>query len=106
MMAAPPSGAARNPRDVITEDALFVDPTLIGLPLARPWRRAVAMAIDGLLITFLTQAPGILFGLASALVLFRVSARRSPICVGSAPRSAAGWTRWRSGWRRAGPSPG
>lgn len=72
-MAAPPPGT-RAPRDVITEDALFVHPSLLGLPLARPWRRGAAMAVDGLLVSLLTQAPSVLFGFAAALVLFRVSA--------------------------------
>jgi hypothetical protein len=74
-MAPSVHGAARVSRDVITEDALSVHPSLLGLPLARPWRRGAAMAVDGLLVTLLTQTPGVVFGLATALVLFRVSSR-------------------------------
>lgn len=68
----------RDPRDIITPDALSVAPELIGLPLARPWRRATALAIDGLLVAVLANAPGVLLGVAAALVLFRVSARPAP----------------------------
>jgi hypothetical protein len=83
-MPPAPQGAARVPRDVITEEALSVHPSLLGLPLARPWRRGAAMAIDGLLVTLLTQTPGVLFGVASALVLLRASAR---------PRTQGGYLR-------------
>ena len=119
-MPPPPPESAR-PRDVITEDALSVSPALIGLPLARPWRRAVAMAIDGLLVTVLVQAPSVLLGLAAAYVLLRVSARRSATA-GLAARSgwltlrfgaalalfAFGITTWNSasGWFRSAMPPG
>lgn len=92
-MRPPPPESARS-RDVITEDALSVSPALIGLPLARPWRRAVAMAIDGLLVTILVQAPSVLLGFASAYLLLRVSARRSATA-GLAARS--GWLALRFG---------
>jgi uncharacterized RDD family membrane protein YckC len=70
--ATPPAGARRA---FITEDALHVDPSLIGLPLAGPWRRGAAFAIDGILVAILANAPGALFGLAAAAVLFRSSSR-------------------------------
>jgi hypothetical protein len=35
------------------------------------------MAVDGILVTLLTQAPGVLFGFTAALVLFRVSSRKA-----------------------------
>jgi uncharacterized RDD family membrane protein YckC len=70
--ATPPAGARRA---FITEDALHVHPSLIGLPLAGPWRRGAAFAIDGILVAILANAPGALFGLAAAAVLFRSSAR-------------------------------
>lgn len=50
-----------DPRSVITEDALTVSPQLLGLPLAGPWRRAAAMAVDGILVAILAAAPSILF---------------------------------------------
>lgn len=53
-------------------------PGVLGLPLAGPWRRAGAIAIDGVLCAILANAPSVLFGLAAAYVLFRVSGRRRP----------------------------
>ena len=50
-------------------------PTLLGLPLARPWRRAAAMAVDGVIVAFLAQAPGILFAAVAAYFLFRASGK-------------------------------
>ena len=63
-------------RDIVTPDAFSVAPELLGLSLARPWRRMAAMAVDGLLIAILANAKTLLFGLALALVFFRVSAKR------------------------------
>jgi len=62
-----------DPRTIITEDSFRVEPGLLGTPLARPWRRATAMAIDGVLVAILANAPSVLFGLAAAYVLFRIS---------------------------------
>src|SRR5687768_2580548 len=75
MTTAPPR--PRAPHKVITEDALSVHPSLLGLPLASPWRRAGAMAIDGLIVSLLTQATAVLFGFAAAFVLFRASSRKT-----------------------------
>lgn len=66
-----------DPRHIITPDAFGVAPELLGCPLSGPWRRAAAMMVDLFLIALLSNAPGILFGFAAALVLFRVSARSS-----------------------------
>jgi hypothetical protein len=65
-----------NPRSVITQEAFSVAPELLGLPLARPWRRLVAMLADLALVGFLVHAGGgVVFGLAVALVFFRAAAR-------------------------------
>jgi hypothetical protein len=74
-MSAPSAPRARDPRDIITPEALHVAPELLGLPLATPWRRAAALAIDGVLVAILSNAPGVLLGLAAALVLLRASSR-------------------------------
>ena len=63
-------------RSIVTEEALHVSPDVLGLPLARPWRRAAAIGVDGILCSILTNAPSVLFGFAAAFVLFRVSGRR------------------------------
>jgi hypothetical protein len=62
-------------RTNIAPDFFSVAPHLIGLPLASPSRRAVAMALDGILVAMLVQAGGVFFGLAAVFVLFRASRR-------------------------------
>ncbi len=67
---------ATDPRDVVTPDAFTVAPHLLGLPLARPSRRAAAMAVDLLAVAALVHAGGgVLFGAAAAFVFFRVARR-------------------------------
>jgi len=79
---------ARDPRETITPESFAIDPQLLGLPLARPLRRAAAMAVDLLLIAVLVNAGGgLLFGVAAAWVFLRVSGR------------AAGGGLLRRGWR-------
>jgi hypothetical protein len=48
--------AARDSRTFVTRDAFQVDPKLLGLRLASPWRRLVALGIDFALIALLTAA--------------------------------------------------
>lgn len=81
MPLPPPPGV--DPRDIITPDAFVVAPELLGLPLARPWRRAAAVAIDAVLVWILSNLVGMLFAIAAAWVLFRASGKRNP---GGAPR--------------------
>ncbi|MFN6969763.1 MAG: RDD family protein [Rheinheimera sp.] len=47
---------ARESREIITPYAFHVDPELLGTPLASPFRRGMAMAIDGLIIAGLASA--------------------------------------------------
>lgn len=47
---------AKESREMITPYAFHVDPELLGVPLASPLRRGVAMAIDGLIIAGLASA--------------------------------------------------
>jgi hypothetical protein len=72
-MASTASSKAGAKRAVITVDALEVAPVLLGLPLAGPWRRAMAIAIDGFIVLILSLAPGFLLAIAGALVVFRIS---------------------------------
>jgi hypothetical protein len=65
----------QDPRDIITPDAFVVASELLGTPLASPSRRGAAMAVDGLLIVLLANAPGVLLAFTAALVLLRASAR-------------------------------
>jgi hypothetical protein len=68
-MAAPSS----DPRATITPDSFTVAPSLLGLPLARPWRRALAMALDGILVGILANAGGVVLAFAAAITLWIAS---------------------------------
>jgi hypothetical protein len=66
----------RDPRRIITPDAFTVDTALLGVGLARPSRRLVAIAIDGLVIAVLSHVGGkMLLALGAAVLLWR-GARR------------------------------
>jgi len=67
--------AAQDPRDTITPDAFSVAPELLGTPLAKPWRRGVAMGIDLLAIVILGSAGWVFLGAGVALVCFRAALR-------------------------------
>lgn len=47
---------ARESREIVTPYAFHVDPELLGVPLASPLRRGIAMAIDGLIVVSLAKA--------------------------------------------------
>lgn len=64
-----------DPRRTITPDAFSVAPGLLGLPLASPWRRLAAMAVDLVLIALLANARGVFFALAAGAFLFWLSWR-------------------------------
>jgi uncharacterized RDD family membrane protein YckC len=78
MPSSEDSPTPRQIRSAVTQEALSVDPGVIGLPLARPWRRAAAFSIDGVIVALLTSTPSVLFGFAAAAVLFRASRRKAP----------------------------
>lgn len=65
---------ASSSKSVITPDSFSVAPNLLGLPLARPWRRLVAMLIDLTLVALLVRTGGFVLGIAGALMLWRMSA--------------------------------
>lgn len=67
--------ASDDPRSIVTPDAFQVAPELLGLPLASPWRRLVALLVDLLLIAILSQLGGTALALTAA-VFFVVLARR------------------------------
>ncbi len=62
-------------RDVVTQRAFRIAPALLGLPLATPRQRAIAMAIDSVLVLMLAQAGGVL--LAALAAVFAYSWLRS-----------------------------
>lgn len=70
---------AYDPRSIITPDAFSVDPELLGTPLAKPMRRAVAVFLDVIavgLITALTS--GIWFILGVVIAAFFLSRATNP----------------------------
>ncbi len=67
--------AAHKPGEIITPASFAVAPELLGKPLAKPMRRALAMAIDLVLLAVLVKGGGVFFGLAAAFALWRASAR-------------------------------
>ncbi|HEY0020228.1 MAG TPA: RDD family protein [Longimicrobium sp.] len=61
---------------VITPDSFQISPAIMGLPLARPSRRLVAMLLDLLIVTVLVKTAGaMLLGLAAALFAFRIAGK-------------------------------
>ncbi|MCL7974926.1 MAG: RDD family protein [marine benthic group bacterium] len=66
---------AHDPRRTITPDAFSVAPGLLGIPLASPWRRLVAILIDLSLIGLLANARAVFFALAAAAFLFWLAIR-------------------------------
>lgn len=86
----PTPAAPRARRDIITPHAFRMDQRLLGLPLAQPWRRAVALAIDGLAVAVLSEVQGALLACVTGLVMLRWASRTQHVKV----------LRWR-GWLRA-----
>lgn len=80
-----------DPRDIITPEAFRVLPALYGLPLAGPWRRLSAIAIDALLVVVLAQSGGLLLAVAAAVLFFSwVDSRGSGGGIGRGLRSLVG----------------
>lgn len=71
----------RNPRDIITPAAFAVAPELLGLALARPWRRAAAILLDlalcGLIVA-IWQARSVFFSALAAFLVYRITSRARP----------------------------
>lgn len=69
--------ATLDPRDIITLEAFSVAPELLGMPLARPARRAAAIAVDLVLVAVLVALGGrLLFVLAGGWLFLRLARRR------------------------------
>lgn len=58
---------AHDPRDIITPHAFRIAPSLLGLPLATPRQRAIAIGIDGVLVFMLAKTGGILLAVVAAV---------------------------------------
>lgn len=64
-----------DPRTIITPDAFSVASELLGLPLARPWRRAAAILVDLVLVAILANAPAVFFAFAAGFFVFWLATR-------------------------------
>lgn len=74
--------AHRDPRSIITPDAFEVSTALLGLPLASPGRRAVALVLDGLVIgviTAITQSFALILGIVAAALFMRAGFQRTKV---------------------------
>lgn len=65
-----PGEPFRDPKDIITPHAFQLDPRLLGIPLATPMRRAWAILIDGIGVSMLSKAGGVMLALAGAILIF------------------------------------
>lgn len=73
---------ARDPRTLITPDAFVLDDDLLGMPLASPRRRLVALLIDLAvigLITLVTSSFALVLGVVAAVFFIRVGFKRTPV---------------------------
>ncbi len=68
-----------DPKSIVTPDAFSVAPELVGTPLAAPWRRLVAIALDLVLIGVLKLMGWHIVLGGAALMLFLVLVRPSGI---------------------------
>ncbi|MBO2582087.1 RDD family protein [Shewanella algae] len=62
----------KDPRSIVTPAAFSVAPELLYTPLAKPWKRALAITIDGLLIAVLAEQAGPLFVLLVCLLAYYI----------------------------------
>lgn len=63
-------------RDILTPFAFEIDKSLFGSPLARPWKRGVALLIDMLCVAMLSGAPGELLAFVIAITFFRIGSKK------------------------------
>lgn len=71
-----------DPRSIVTPDAFEVSPELLGMPLARPARRLVAMIVDLVvigIITLVTNSFALILGVLAAILFIRQSFKRTEV---------------------------
>ncbi len=74
--------APSDPRSIITPDAFEVSPELLGLPLATPARRFLALLIDLAvigLVTAVTSSFALVLGVVAAAFFVRAGFKRTPV---------------------------
>ena len=76
------TSAPRDPRSVVTPDAFEVSTELLGLRLAPPGKRLIALLIDLVVIgivTAVTESFALILGVVVAVLLVRAGFRRTPV---------------------------
>lgn len=74
--------AQTDPRGIVTPDAFEVSASLLGLPLARPGKRFVALMIDLAVIgviTLVTKSFALILGVVAAIFFIRMSFKRTEV---------------------------
>ncbi len=79
----------KDPRNRVTPDAFTVSNEVLGLPLATPKRRGLAMLIDLIAIQQLSQIGSLLLGLCLAGMLFLLGSQKKTKSVGRGVRDYA-----------------
>ncbi|MGY8776870.1 MAG: RDD family protein [Longimicrobiales bacterium] len=77
-----PTATPRDPRTIITPDAFEVSADLVGMPLALPRTRAMALLIDGIvitLITMLTKSFSLILGVVAAALFVGAAFKRTEV---------------------------
>lgn len=69
-------------KKILTRFAFNIDESLLGIPLAVPWRRGLALLIDFILIAILSGAPGELLAIVVAITFYRIGSSK-PVKQGS-----------------------
>lgn len=69
-------------RQILTPFAFDIDKSLFGLPLATPTKRAIAILIDLLFITLLSDTPGEILALVIAITIFRLGSKKRATALG------------------------
>jgi len=78
----PHRARTRDPRTIVTPDAFEVSPKLLGMPLAPPSKRLVAIIIDLAvigLITAVTESFSLVLGVVAAVLFIRAGLKRTPV---------------------------
>jgi len=76
------TSAPRDPRSVVTPDAFELSSELLGMRLAPPGRRLLAILVDLIVIGFitaLTQSFALILGVVVAVLFIRAGLKRTPI---------------------------
>ncbi|MCH1920297.1 RDD family protein [Shewanella sp. A3A] len=71
--------AGKETRAIVTPFAFKLAPELVGMPLARPWRRALAMMLDLTLVAVLSGAPSHWVALLAAVATWILSKRHEQV---------------------------